>query len=115
MDALGRPARLLSLLLLLTAASATAASDTFRLSNGRLDLAFSREHGDLVRFADTQTGQNFASPAPSSAGLWELTLAPSGVEKMVTCCTPSCCSACSRRRMLFTTTSRSGASGTRRR
>jgi len=70
--------RLFALLLLLIVTPALAATDTFHLADGRLDLAFSREHGDLARFADTRTGQNFASPAPTTAGLWELTLAPSG-------------------------------------
>lgn len=77
--ALGRLACLPAILLfvLLAQSHAFAQRDTFRLSNGWLDVAIGHQHGDLAAFADAHTRQNFAGTTPAGAGLWELTLAPS--------------------------------------
>ena len=64
------------LVVLLTCGSACAGTAPFQLSNGQVEVGVGREHGELVRLADAHSGQNFAGPGVSGAGLWEVTLGP---------------------------------------
>jgi len=60
--------------LLLAGLRVLAAEDGFGVGNGQLEISVGREHGDLAKLADAQSGQNFAGTAATGGGLWELEL-----------------------------------------